>query len=150
MFCLHFRNHRTLIGYSNLSNNRTVSNKSIQGYNFGLLLHEIARFWPFLTHSCLKINNRTCTIIREARVSACQDHSVIKWKIYSRQRNISSNQILIEITQCHYLVVTFLQNRTTDFDETLHVAWVWLPEGFGNSRRSGYSPVQKKSGRRPL
>ena len=50
--------------------------------------------------------------------------------------------ILIKITQCHYLVSTFLQNRTTDFDETLHVAWVWLPEGFGNSGRSCYSPVQ--------
>ena len=41
--------------------------------------------------------------------------------------------ILIKITQCHYLVSTFLQNRTTDFDETLHVAWVWLPKGFGNT-----------------
>ena len=59
-------------------------------------------------------------------------------------------EILIKITQCHCLDPTFLQNRTTDFDETLHAAWVrvWLPEGFGNSGRSGYSPVQKKGGRR--
>ena len=54
--------------YSKVSNNRTVSNKSVQGCYFDLLLHEIARFWPFLTHSCLKINNLTRTIIREARV----------------------------------------------------------------------------------
>ena len=32
--------------------------------------------------------------------------------------------ILIKITQCHYVVLIFLQNGTTDFDETLHVAWV--------------------------
>ena len=57
--------------------------------------------------------------------------------------------ILIKITQCHYLDRTFLQNRTTDFDETLHVAWVCLCEGFSNSGRSGYSPVEKKGGRRP-
>ena len=56
----------------------------------------------------------------------------------------------IKITQCHYLVSTFLQNRTTDFDETLHVAWVWLPEGFSNCGRSGYSPVPKKGGLRRL
>ena len=60
-----------------------------------------------------------------------------------------STRILIKITQCHYLDYTFLQNGSTDFDETLHVAWVCLPEGFGNSGRSGYSPVQKKGGRRP-
>ena len=58
-------------------------------------------------------------------------------------------EILIKITQNHYLDTTFLQNRTTDFDETLHVAWVCPGEGFGNSGRSGYSPVQKKGGRRP-
>ena len=58
--------------------------------------------------------------------------------------------ILIKITQCHFLVTTFLQNRTTDFDETLHVAWVCLCEGFGNSGRSGcYSLIQKKGGQRP-
>ena len=51
--------------------------------------------------------------------------------------------ILIKITQCHFLVTTFLQNRTTDFDETFHVAWVCLCESFGNSDRSGYSSVQK-------
>ena len=55
--------------------------------------------------------------------------------------------ILIKITQNHYLDTTFLQNRTTDFDETLHVAWVCLCEGFGNSGRSGYGPLQMKSGR---
>ena len=57
--------------------------------------------------------------------------------------------ILIKITQCHYLDRTFLQNCTTDFDETLHVPWVCLPEGFGNSAMSDYSPIQKKGGRRP-
>ena len=49
--------------------------------------------------------------------------------------------ILIKITQCHYLVVTFLQNRTTDFDETSQVAWVCSGEGFGSRGRSGYSLV---------
>ena len=44
-------------------------------------------------------------------------------------------------------MVTFLQNRTTDFDETLHVAWVCSGEGFGTSGRSGYSPGQKKAAR---
>ena len=57
--------------------------------------------------------------------------------------------ILIKITQCQDLETIFLQNRTTDFDETLHVAWAWSGEGFGTSGRSGYSPVQKKGGRRP-
>ena len=57
--------------------------------------------------------------------------------------------ILIKITQCHCLVRTFLKNGTTDFDETLHVASAWLHEGYGTSGRSGYSPVQKKGGRRP-
>ena len=45
--------------------------------------------------------------------------------------------ILIKITQCQYLVRTFLQNGSTDFDEILHVAWEWLPEGYGISGRSG-------------
>ena len=49
--------------------------------------------------------------------------------------------ILIKITQCQYLVRTFLQNGSTDFDEILHVVWEWLPEGYGTSGRSGYSPV---------
>ena len=57
--------------------------------------------------------------------------------------------ILIKIIQCQCRVTIFLQNRTTDFDETLYVAWVCLCEGFGNSVRSGYSLVQKKGGRRP-
>ena len=51
------------------------------------------------------------------------------------------HDILIKITQCQYLVHTFLQNGSTDFDEILHVAWEWLPEGYGTSGRSGYSPV---------
>ena len=58
--------------------------------------------------------------------------------------------ILIKITQCQYPVRVFLQNGTTDFDETLHVAQAWLPEGYGTTGRSGYSPVQKKGGRRLL
>ena len=49
--------------------------------------------------------------------------------------------ILIKITQSHYLDCTFLQHRTTDFDETLHVACVCLPEGFVTPDTSGYSPV---------
>ena len=61
----------------------------------------------------------------------------------------SKCNILIKITQCQDLVTIFLQNRTTDFDETLHVAWAWSGEGFSTSGRSGYSPVQKKGGRRP-
>ena len=40
----------------------------------------------------------------------------------------------------------FLQNRTTDFDETLHVAWVCIGEGFSTIGTSGYSPVCKKGG----
>ena len=58
-------------------------------------------------------------------------------------------KILIKITQNHYLDTTFLQNCTTDFDETLHVAWARLPEGFGTIGISGYSPVLKKGGWRP-
>ena len=49
--------------------------------------------------------------------------------------------ILIKITHCHYLVRIFLQNRTTDFDETLHVVWVCPGEGFGTIGTSGYSPI---------
>ena len=64
--------------------------------------------------------------------------------------NLETKQtILIKITQCHFLENTFLQNRTTDFDETLHVVWARLPEGFGTIGNSGYSPVLKKGGRRP-
>ena len=55
--------------YSEVSNNRTVSNKSIQGCNFELLLHKNARFWPFLAHSCHEINSRTCTFIKDLRVN---------------------------------------------------------------------------------
>ena len=46
-------------------------------------------------------------------------------------------------------MVTFLQNRTLDFDETLHVVWVCTGEGFGITDISGYSPAHKKNGRRP-
>ena len=53
--------------------------------------------------------------------------------------------ILIKITQCQDLVRIFLQNRTTDFDETLHVASVCPGEGFSTIGTSGYSPVQKKA-----
>ena len=49
--------------------------------------------------------------------------------------------ILIKITQCQDLVRILLQNRTTDFDETLHVVWVCPGEGFGTIGTSGYSPV---------
>ena len=54
---------------------------------------------------------------------------------------IYGTYILIKITQCQYPVHVFLQNGTTDFDETLHVAQAWLPEGYGTTGRSGYSPV---------
>ena len=54
---------------------------------------------------------------------------------------MNESLILIKITQCHCLVRIILQNHTMDFDETLHVAWEWLPEGYGTSGRSGYSPV---------
>ena len=57
--------------------------------------------------------------------------------------------ILIKITQNHYLDTIFLDNCTTDFDETLHVARVCPGEGFGTTGTSGYSPVQKIGGRRP-
>ena len=53
----------------------------------------------------------------------------------------SAYDILIKITQCHYLVRIFLKNRTTDFDETLHVVWVCPGEGIGTIATSGYSPV---------
>ena len=56
--------------------------------------------------------------------------------------------ILIRITQCHCLVLIFLQNGTTDFDENLHVAWVWLLKDYGTTDMSGYSPVEMKGGRR--
>ena len=54
--------------YSEVPNYCTVPNKSIQDWNFWLLVHKIAIFWPFLAHSCHKINNRTGTIIRNRRV----------------------------------------------------------------------------------
>ena len=47
----------------------------------------------------------------------------------------------IKITQSHCLVTVFLQNRTMDFGETLHVALVCPGEGFGTIGTSGYSPV---------
>ena len=56
-------------------------------------------------------------------------------------KSIYSIAILIKITQCHYVVLIFLQNGTTDFDETLHVACVWLPEESKTTVISGYSPV---------
>ena len=49
--------------------------------------------------------------------------------------------IIIKITQCHCIVCIFLQNGTTDFEETLHVAWAWLPEDYGTSGRSVYGTV---------
>ena len=52
-----------------------------------------------------------------------------------------SDGILIKITQCQDLETIFLQNRTTDFDETLHVVWVCPGEGFGTIGTSGYSPI---------
>ena len=57
------------------------------------------------------------------------------------QKSSSHLQILIKITQCQDLETIFLQNRTTDFDETLHVVWVCPGEGFGTIGTSGYSPV---------
>ena len=54
---------------------------------------------------------------------------------------MNESLILIKITQCDCLVRIILQNRTTHFDETLHVAWEWLPEGYGTSGRSGNSTV---------
>ena len=62
----------------------------------------------------------------------------------------NSPHILIKITQNHCLVTVFpvfLQNGSTDFDETLHVRWACPGEGFSTIDTSGYSPVQKKSGR---
>ena len=41
-----------------------------------------------------------------------------------------------------YLDPQFLQNGTTNFDETLHVAQACTEEGFGTTGTSGYSPVQ--------
>ena len=58
--------------YSKVSNNRTVSNKGVQGHFFGLLLRQIARFWLFLANSWSKINSRTCTFIQDLRVG--KDH----------------------------------------------------------------------------
>ena len=62
-------------------------------------------------------------------------------RMYETIYLFSNMCILIKITQCHYGVRTFLQNGSTDFDKILHVAWEWLPEGYGISGRSGYSPV---------
>ena len=46
-----------------------------------------------------------------------------KLEISDLEKNVNVS-ILIKITHCQDLDRTFLQNRTTDFDETLHVAWV--------------------------
>ena len=75
----------------------------------------------------------------------CEDVN-LKFQILEKNVNVS---ILIKITHCQDLDRTFLQNCTTDFDETLHVAWVCPGEGFGTTGTSGYSPVYKKGGRRP-
>ena len=80
-FCDRIANFQTVQcdGYSNSSNNRTASNKSIHRCNFGHLLHKIARFWPILAHSCHKINNRTGTIIKRTRVFwVCVSFSIIQ------------------------------------------------------------------------
>ena len=61
-----------------------------------------------------------------------------KWNSYV---NGIRKVILIKITQCQDLVRIFLQNHTTDFDETLHVALVCPGEGFSTIGTSGYSPV---------
>ena len=63
------------------------------------------------------------------------------------QKNVRPQDILIKITQCYCIVTIFLQNCTTDFDETLHAAFEWLPEGYGISGRCGYSTGQKEGGR---
>ena len=49
--------------------------------------------------------------------------------------------ILIKITQCQDLETIFLQNHTTDFDETLHVVWICPGKGFGTIGTFGYSLV---------
>ena len=67
-----------ITAYSKVSNNRTVSNKSVQGCNFELLLHKNARFWPILANSCHQINSRTCTFIKDLRVLV---HTYIKYKV---------------------------------------------------------------------
>ena len=50
-------------------------------------------------------------------------------------------QIHIKITQCQDLETIFLQNHTTDFDETLHVVWICPGKGFGTIGTFGYSLV---------
>ena len=72
-----------------------------------------------------------------------KDRLAIFSKGLTKKRYVSSLeiQILIKITQCHYLVLISLQNGTTDFDETLHVAWICLPEKSKTTGTSGYSPV---------
>ena len=67
----------------------------------------------------------------------------IGWYQFFLYRSFTNTylHILIKITQWHWVVTIFLQNRTTDFDETLHVAWVCPGEGFGTIGTSGYSPV---------
>jgi len=59
--------------------------------------------------------------------------------------------ILIKIIQCHCLVRIFLQNRNTDFDETLHVAWEWLPKGHRPVAVLVIAPFKERGagGRRP-
>ena len=64
--------------------------------------------------------------------------------------------ILIKIAQSLYLVPLYLQNRTTNFDETLHVALVYPKEGLCKvsahitHKQKIFPNSQKKSGRRPL
>ena len=73
------------------------------------------------------------------------NRSVIILFVFEKKENAVQRGKVLSLlklpTQCHCVVTIFLQNRTTDFDETLHVGWEWLPEGYGTSKRSAYSPV---------
>ena len=68
-------------------------------------------------------------------------HEQKRFQCDTCEKKIFLNPILIEITQCQDLETIFLQNCTTDFDETLHVVWVCPGQGFGTIGTSGYSPV---------
>ena len=118
----------------------------VDSNGFGVECQEGVRFWNKISLENIQCNDKIETILvlspNDYYFYAIAKLENITSKYLSTPGEKSfSNVILIKITQCHCIVRIFLQNRTTEFDETLHVAWEWLPEGYGTSGRSGYRPV---------
>ena len=100
--------------YSKVSNNRTVSNKSVQGCDFELLVHKNARFWPFLAHSCHEINSRTCTFIKDLRVHKFQYFAIILVTLCVCSKALPSSTFLWEFAKKYHRtnIILHVQNDT--------------------------------------